>query len=208
MDGLMVDTESIYTDAMREMARMRDKEFTLEMKRELMGRAGIESMEIFKQRLNLQESPEDLLEERGRVFGRLLSTSKIEPMPGLKELVGLLKRIGKRRAVASSSERHWIATILLRLGLEGEFEVVVSGEDVKKGKPHPEIYLLAAKRLHLPPERCLVLEDTPVGVMAAKEAGMRCIACPNQFTDGLDFHRADLVVSSLKEIDSNLITRY
>lgn len=208
MDGLMVDTESLYTLAMAEIARRRGREFPLRLKQELMGRLGIESMTIFRERLGLCETASSLLEERGRIFGGLLASSKIEPMPGLLELLSLLKREGIRRAIASSSKRCWIEEIVTRFGLEDEFEVIVSGDESRQGKPDPEIYLLAAKRLDIPPALCIVFEDTPVGVMAAKQAGMRCIACPNQFTRGLDFGAADALVDSLENVDLNLIANW
>jgi HAD superfamily hydrolase (TIGR01509 family) len=208
MDGLMVDTESIYTEAMREMAKRRGKDFTLDVKQWLIGRIGIDSMEIFKERLGLLDAPKDLLMERERLLKEILPRFQLHPMPGLTKLLSLLKRMKKKRAVASSSKRSWVDTVLLHLGLKEEFEIVVSGDDVKRGKPSPEIYLLVAKRLSVSPKKCLVLEDTPVGVMAAKSAGMRCIACPNRYTLGLNFSQADVVVRGLDEISEEMIENW
>ncbi|HAV43631.1 TPA: hypothetical protein DCX15_06435 [bacterium] len=206
MDGLMVDTESFYTQAITEVANKRGREFTLKLKQEMMGRQGIESMTIFKEQLELEETPLELLEERSKIFGGLLNASRIEPLPGLLKLLDELRKEGIRRAIASSSKRCWIEIIVSRFGLDGEFEVIVSGDDVRYGKPDPEIYLLTARRLGLSPENCLVLEDAPVGVIAAKKAGMYCIVCPNQFSQGLDFSLADTVVNSLEDVTLNLIT--
>lgn len=205
MDGLMVDTESLYTQAMTEVARKRGREFPLSLKQDLMGRQGVESMAIFKERLGLSEAPLELLEERGKIFGELLNSAEIEPMPGLLKLLNVLRGEEIKRAIASSSKRCWIEEIVSRFGITNEFEIIVSGDDVGHGKPDPEIYLLAAKKMALSPSACLVFEDTPVGVMAAKKAGMRCIACPNRFTRGLDFKLADAVVD-LKDVDLRLIS--
>ena len=104
-------------------------------------------------------------------------------------------------AVASSSVRTDIEVILQSLGLLDEFEVIISGDQVKEGKPHPEIFLGAARLLGIEPAHCLALEDTTYGVAAAKAAGMYCIAVPNRFTANQDFDQADLVLDSLAQFE-------
>lgn len=203
MDGLMVDTESLYSQAMSRVAEKRGKCFTLQIKQKLMGRLAIESLTIFKEQLGLEESPEQLLAEREEIYEKLLSQNVI-PMPGLFKLLDLLNKLGIRKAIASSSKRKWIELILNKLDIQKQFEIIVSGEEIKQGKPNPEIYLLTSKKLNLEPEECLVLEDAISGVASAKSAKMKCIAVPNQFTQGIDFSNADLVVNSLEEIDEAL----
>jgi len=206
MDGLMVDTEPLYSKAMSQVAEKRGKSFTLEIKQKLMGRRAIESLTIFKEHLGLNESPEELLLEREEIYGKLLAQN-ITPMPGLFKLLELLNKLGLRKAIASSSKQRWIELIINKLGIVDQFEIIVSGEEIKHGKPDPEIYLLTSKKLNLAPEECLVLEDALSGVASAKAAKMKCITVPNQFTQGLDFSNADLVVNSLEEIDEALLKR-
>jgi sugar-phosphatase len=108
--------------------------------------------------------------------------------------------------LASSSERTTIATVLGRVGLAETFAVVVSGDDVEDAKPDPAIYLEAAARLRVTPAACLALEDSAVGVMAAKAAGMRCVAVPETF-ESYDprLEMADTVLASLADLDDSLL---
>jgi beta-phosphoglucomutase-like phosphatase (HAD superfamily) len=126
-------------------------------------------------------------------------------MPGLFSAIRVFNQMDFAKAIASSSRREWIIWGLEELKLKDEFPVIVSGEEVREAKPAPEIFLLASKRLGLERERCLVLEDTIIGVQSAKGAGMKVIAIPNQYNQDEDFSRADLRLNSLTEIDEALI---
>lgn len=204
-DGVIVDTEPLYFQAMQQMAKKRGKDFSLETKKEVMGTGGLLSMKIMKERLALRESPEELLKERGEIYGALLKQFGISPMPGLFSALNLFNEMGFDKAIASSAQRKWIELGLKSLGITQEFKVIISGEEVKEAKPNPEIFLLASKRLGIKKERCLVLEDTITGVKAAKAAGMRCIAIPNQYNRDEDFSRADITICSLEKINERLI---
>lgn len=205
MDGLIVNTETLYSKAVQKVIGKREKQYTFKVKRQMMGRTGIEAMRILKDKLGLKKSAEEILKEREKIYGRILSQTKIKPFPGTLELLKLLNALRIKKALASSSSGKWIKLTLKKLNIAKEFKVVVSGDEVKKGKPNPEIYLLAAKRLDLSPQDCLVLEDSLAGVKSAKRAGMKCIAVPNKYTKGIDFSRADKVVNSLEEINYSLI---
>jgi HAD superfamily hydrolase (TIGR01509 family) len=207
MDGLMADTEPLYSEAAIIIAKRRGKEFTLSIKQEMMGRVGTESMRIFKERLGLSESVEELLTERAEIYDKILTEERIRPMPGLFNLLDLLSELNLPLAVASSSKRRWIERILSSLNIKKRFCVIVSAEDVVNGKPDPEIYLKTAKRLGIPIDRCLVLEDAPSGLIAAKRAGAKCIIVRNQFTRDLDFSEADIVVDSLLAIEREMLRR-
>jgi HAD superfamily hydrolase (TIGR01509 family) len=200
MDGLIVDTETLYSIAMNEVAQRRGKRFTIEIKRAMMGRPGIESMEIFKKYLNLIEPAEQLLNEREEIYGRILESAQLVPMSGFLTLLEFIEQQGMVKAIASSSPACWIEIVTRKLSVTDRFNVIVSGDDVKNGKPCPEIYLLASKKLQVLPEECIALEDTTTGVEAAKRAGMMCIGVPNQYSQGLDFSKADMVVNSLDEV--------
>ncbi len=204
-DGVLVDTEPIYFMAMQEMAKKRGKDFTLKIKKEVMGTGGLMSMKIMKERLALLEKPEELLAERGEIYGKLLKRQRIRPMPGLFKVLSLLNEMGFEKAIASSSRREWIELALKELNIVKEFKVIVSGEEVKEAKPAPDIFLLAVLRLGLKKERCFIIEDTLVGVAAAKRAGIRCIAIPNQYNRDEDFSQATLVIKSLEEINETMI---
>jgi HAD superfamily hydrolase (TIGR01509 family) len=119
----------------------------------------------------------------------------------------LIKRLHDKKvpiAVTTSASRENTLLVLEKAGIGGLFEVIVSKEDCKNLKPHPEPYLLTAEKLGINPKFCVVIEDTALGVQSAKEAGMMCIAIPNEYTKDQDFSRADVVVKSGKNVEAIL----
>jgi HAD superfamily hydrolase (TIGR01509 family) len=126
------------------------------------------------------------------------------PMPGVPEAIALFRRSGLQLAIASSSPARLIDAVCARLGLD--IEVRCSALDEPRGKPAPDVYLAAARRLGLSPARCLAVEDSPAGVVAAKEAGMSCLAVPDPLLAGDPrYRRADLVLPSLTELDEPVL---
>ena len=117
--------------------------------------------------------------------------------PGVTELLDLLSGRGLRLAVASSSRTDWVETALVTLGIRDRFELIVSGDMVRQSKPDPEIYLLAASRLGVPPERCLAVEDAPKGVQSAHAAGMTVVGVRTAYTADITLTGAALVLDSL-----------
>jgi sugar-phosphatase len=139
----------------------------------------------------------------------LRDAPELPAMPGAVEAVSALFDAGYPLAVASSGIREYITLVLERLGIADRFRVVVTGADVAHGKPHPEPYLVTAARLGVPPANCVVFEDATVGVLAAKAAGMRCIAVPNpEATQTQDLSTADLILSSLTDFTPALLARW
>jgi len=120
-------------------------------------------------------------------------------LPGVESLLEEAGRRALRRAVASSSSREWVLGWLQRHRIAGRFEAVCARDDVERVKPAPDLFLLAAERLGVAPAACLVFEDSPNGMRAARAAGMRCVAVPNGLTRQLRLPDPDLVVSSLAE---------
>ena len=121
-------------------------------------------------------------------------------MPGVPAVPLELRRRGYRLALASSSRPSLIAATLAAIGVEHVFEVVVSATEVGRGKPAPDIFLEAARRLGVLPDRCLVVEDSYNGVCAALAAGMRCVAIPCETTRHQNFSRATARLASLPEL--------
>ncbi|OIP37727.1 hypothetical protein AUJ95_07800 [Candidatus Desantisbacteria bacterium CG2_30_40_21] len=208
MDGLIVDTESLYSIALQMIAQKRGKNFTYELKRTMIGKSGMISMGIFKEYLGLSDDVPQLLQERETIYGELLDKAELTPMTGLLNLLDLLDNLGLAAAIASSSQGQWIRIVVNKLGIDDRFKAIASVNDVENGKPYPDIYLLAAKRLGVLPEHCLALEDTPTGMEAARRAGMICVAVPNQYSHGLDFSMADMVINSLDEVEDKVLTKY
>ncbi|MFH1612364.1 MAG: HAD family phosphatase [bacterium] len=208
MDGLMVETESLYGQALTEIAYQKRKKISQKTRYQIMGRDAIDGMTIFKKDLDLKESVLEILDQREKIYKELLTNAILEPLSGLIELLNLLKKMQFQIALASSSQRCWIDIILEKLNIASFFEIIVSRNEVKKSKPDPEIYLLAAKKLNLNPNQCLALEDTIPGIESAKKAGMKCIAIPNKFNKNENFFNADLVLNSLCEIDENFLKNF
>lgn len=129
----------------------------------------------------------------------------LTPLPGVFEFIDKCAALGKTMAVASSADRRKVVGNLQEIGLAPErFETIVVGEDVVHKKPAPEIFLLAAKRLALPPETCLVVEDAVSGVAAAKAAGMRCLALTTSF-DRRQLQDADYFAAHLADASDEVL---
>jgi len=130
-----------------------------------------------------------------------------QPMPGVTAAIELFERYGLALAIASSSPLRLIDAVCDRLGLT-EIGVRCSGMDEARAKPAPDVYLTAARRLGVTPERCLALEDSPHGIAAAKAAGLRCVAVPDPLLAGdPGYRQADLVIGSLTALDEEVLRR-
>ncbi len=127
--------------------------------------------------------------------------------PGVGEYVAAARRMGLRLGVASSSPRSWVAGHLARLGLLDRFDCLRCVDDVRQAKPDPELYLAALSALEATPEEAIALEDSPNGVLAAKRAGLFCVAVPNPLTARLPLDHADLRLDSLADLPLEALLR-
>lgn len=132
-----------------------------------------------------------------RYFREHLTT---EPMPGVSALLGALVAAGVPRAIASAANSRWVLHALDELGLASSFDAVVTGDQVKRRKPEPDVYLEAARRLGLAPERCVAIEDSGPGIASAATAGMKTIAIPHRLNRTHDFSAANLHVASAADV--------
>jgi HAD superfamily hydrolase (TIGR01509 family) len=121
-------------------------------------------------------------------------------LPGVREYIGEAQRLGLTLGVASSSSRAWVDGHLTRLGLRDAFAVVRCADDVPRVKPDPALYLAVLDATGVRPGDAVALEDSPNGVLAAKRAGLACVAVPNPLTARLDLAAADLQLPSLAEL--------
>ncbi len=141
------------------------------------------------------------LGERKEAYFRSLVPQLVRPVPGALMLLSELHGAGVAQAIGSSAPRANLETILSTLGISELFGATVTAEDVSRGKPAPDVFLTAAARLGIPPARCIVLEDAPPGVEAARAAGMRCVAVTTTRPPA-DLQRADRVVVSLTDLSA------
>ncbi len=202
MDGVVADTEALFLQA---IDKVFNREFNITPTKDspnwfdhVRGHRDDEIYAYLLQHYNLQSNLQTLTRKISETYHRQLE-NHINPMPGCLELIEKLKG-DYRLALATSSYRADAEIILRKFRIKEVFEVIITGDDIKKGKPDPEIFLLAAERLRLPPHDCLVIEDSENGVTAAKSAGMRCIAVTNGLNSNTDFSKADLVLNSLEDV--------
>ena len=202
LDGLLLDTERLYTEASKIVCSRYGKSFGWSLKTKMMGRRALDSARTLTEELQLPLTPEEYLQERTAVLDELFPTA--QPLPGAVRLTRELAERGVPQAVATSSDRR---TFELKTSPHAQwfaiFGCVVVGDDpaVRHGKPAPDIFLVAAERMRARPERCLVFEDSPAGVAAAQAAGMRVIAVPDANIDRAAFPKPDALLSSLEEFD-------
>ncbi len=177
-DGLLLDTEDAWTRAEETLFARRDRVFTLDHKRSLIGSARVAAARKLETMLDLAGDGEALMDElHGLVMEEALAG--VEPRPGALELLERLIGAGVPVAVASNSQREFVAAhAVQRRDVGRAVSTVVSVEDVKEPKPAPDIYLEACRRLGFEPGACAALEDSPIGVAAAAAAGMYVIGVP------------------------------
>lgn len=119
----------------------------------------------------------------------------LRPVAGVTDLLDALRTINLRLAIASSSSRDMIELAMNKADLASYFEAVTNGNEVTQGKPDPEIFLVSAEKLGVPPEECIVIEDSPHGISGGKAAGMTCIGFKNPNSGDQDLSNADLTVN-------------
>jgi pseudouridine 5'-phosphatase len=198
MDGLIFNTEDVYTLVGTELLRLRGREFTPELKNEMMGLTPQASFEIMIRRCNLNESWRELAAESNILFIGLLDRH-LAPMPGLMDLLDALEAARIPKAIATSSSRALMDACLTRFGMHRRFSFFLTSEDITHGKPDPEIYLTAAARFELNPGELLVLEDSQNGCKAAAAAGAFTVAVPAPHSRTHDFSSASLIVENLSD---------
>lgn len=195
MDGLMIDSERLYIQAQQEIAEKFNKKLDRKSLGKMMGRKPIESIRMFVKEMDIPAEPEEILEMRNNMMLEKFKNDLL-PMPGLDHIINTFYSKLKL-AVATGAQKKFLDLVVDKLGIREKFAVLQNSDDVEKGKPHPEIYLKACRKLALPPGNCVVLEDSANGVMAGKKAGCYVIAVPSEYTREQDFSRADFLAADL-----------
>lgn len=203
MDGLMVDSEPVSRQAWDEFLRPFGGQITDALQAQIIGLRADMSTPIVRDTFNIPLPVAEIMRQRRQIYSRIRA-SGVPVMPGLMALQAEIARCGIPWAVASSSGRAHVHEILAQLGLQERVAATACGDEVAHGKPAPDIYLLAARRLGVPPAQCLALEDSGPGSRAAAAAGMRVVAIPNRETAGADFSQATAVYASLFDVLHNL----
>jgi HAD superfamily hydrolase (TIGR01509 family) len=196
MDGVLVDSESVNFEALRRLLAGRGVRYTEDDDRRFRGRRNVDLFADLRSRhAGLPPDPE--LDQELTAIHTALIRERCTPMPGVPDVPAAIAARGYPLALASSAVPPVIALTLRTVGLDELFAVRVSGSDVPRGKPAPDIFLEAARRLGQPPARCLVVEDSRNGLLAAVAAGMPCAAVPCQLTRDEGFAEASVRLTSL-----------
>ena len=198
LDGLLVNTEDLYQCVGTELLRRRGRSFGPDLLDAMMGRPQRVALAVMIEWHGLSDTVETLASETREIFVGLLDT-RLEAMPGAVPLVRSLAERGVPRAVTTSSGPDFAHDVLARVGLRELFGFVLTSADVVHGKPDPEIYLTAARRLAVEPAAMLVLEDSQAGCRAAVTAGAVTVAVPGGHSRRHDFSGARFVAESLAD---------
>ena len=199
MDGTLIDSEEFHWISWRNA--LADEGITI-THQQFLASFGQRNDSILPQWLGTAATPElieKIAKAKEELYRHLIIRDGISPLPGVGDWVDRLHKQGWLQAVASAAPRANIDAVLEALSATHIFQAIASAEDVHRGKPDPEVYLVAASRVGVPPERCVVVEDAAAGIEGARHAGMRSIGVSR------DGHRlaADVVVQSLDLLDSD-----
>jgi HAD superfamily hydrolase (TIGR01509 family) len=198
-DGLILDTEEPVYRSWLEVYQAHGEELPYERWVQTVGstNAGFHPQHYLEERLG-QSLPKEVLDRRiGRRTEMILAQ---EVLPGVVRLLEEATATGLKLGVASSSTSDWVRGHLTRLGILERFDCMRCRDDVPNAKPEPDLYLAVIECLGVVASEAIAIEDSPNGVLAAKRAGLRCVAIPNSITAGLDLGQADLLLGSLADL--------
>ena len=205
LDGVLIDSEHVWDEVRRQLAEEWSGRWSDTASRDMMGMSSLEWSRYMRDEVGLAESPEEISAE---VVRRLEARYRRE-LPLIAGSEQALKRLSARwpLGLASSSNRELIDLVLEESGLGRFFRATVSSEEVPRGKPAPDVYLEAARRLGAEPTRCAAVEDSENGIHAAKAAGMRTIAIPNpRYPPGAEaLAAADVVLPSIDDLGPDVV---
>jgi beta-phosphoglucomutase len=182
LDGTLVDNMPVHAEAFAVFAERHGlPRLTMEDRLRLDGRRNKEIFPDLFGRVLTDDEQARYADEKEALY-RELSTGRLEPVKGLTALLDRLEAHGVPVAIATSSPSENVGHTLAELGLDSRIRCIVRGDEVRRGKPFPDVYLAAAARLGIAPTECVAFEDAPIGVSAARAAGMKTVALANSFT--------------------------
>ncbi len=198
LDGLLIDTEPIFGEAVRRFLDRRGLPFDPEIMQSMMGTPAAQSLPRFREHYRLADPLEAISTEAKDLFFEVLGDRPGPLMPGVGAFLHELRTRRVPFCIATSSGPEFVRRVFGPHGLLDHFDFVLTCDDVKRGKPFPDVYQLAATRFPVEPGELLVFEDSPNGLRAAKAAGARCVVVPHAGTPRHSIDAADAVVPSLE----------
>jgi len=200
LDGVLVDTENLNCQAWIEVSKSYDFSFSKKDFAKYAGKQGKFMDKDLIEKFHLRIKKGVLYEEKRKISTKLLREKEIKIMPCVRTTLRFLKKKGLKIAVATGSPKNETLLKLKKTKLFHYFSAIVSGLEVKRGKPYPDSYLLATKKLGFSPKECFAIEDSQAGLESAKSAGLICFVVPSDFSKNQDFSKADKVFPSLKNL--------
>jgi HAD superfamily hydrolase (TIGR01509 family) len=198
-DGLILDTEEPIYRSWLEVYEAHDEDLPFDRWVQIVG----STTTVFHPQHHLEEKlgrplPKEVLDRRLDRRTEMILGNPV--LPGVVERLDEARGMGLKLGVASSSTQEWVSGHLARLGILDRFQCVRCRDEVAHPKPEPDLFVAVADCLGVRPDETIAIEDSPNGVMAAKRAGMTCVAIPNSITARLDLSHADLVLTSLADV--------
>ena len=194
-DGILVDTEPLFFQATQEILATVGVDLSVELYHDWTMRQGRTVFELVSEKGVSDEEILEMRRVRGARYDALIR-SGIRVLAGVHDTMDALRGLRPKAIVTSSSRDHF-DEIHVQTGLLPNFDFVLADGDYARHKPHPDPYLAAAERMGVDPARCLAIEDTERGLVSATDAGMACVAIPNELTAGADFSRAAVKLESM-----------
>jgi HAD superfamily hydrolase (TIGR01509 family) len=205
LDGVLIESEEVWDEVRKAYVRERGGRYDPEIQRAMMGMSSTEWSRFLHETARVPDSPEQIND----AVVQLMLEAYGEHLPLVGGAIEAVERLAGayRLGLASSSNRPLIDTVLRAAGLDGYFTATVSSEEVARGKPAPDVYLEAARRLDVAATSCAAVEDSHGGIRSAKAAGMRVLAIPNPAypPDEASLAQADVVLRSLAELTPDVV---
>lgn len=210
LDGLLVDSEPLQLKSFAELAKRHGMINLKNFKKKYMGKSAIENiMELFPQAS--ENGLQFLLKEKKKIIQELINNRNLYLKPGAMKILKILKKFRSKGCtihVVSSSSRKYINLFINKTNIKKYFDYITSSEEVEKGKPQPDVYLMAARKAGAKPGNCIAFEDTFIGVMSARAAKMMVIAIPSLRSEERKISKkSDYMLKSLSDCDLNFIVK-
>ncbi len=207
MDGVIIDSEPLHYRVDNMIFDRLGISLSYEERKSFVGIDNMRMWRWIKEKCNLHETVDDLIELSDQTRNSFFrDNDTLKPVAGTVELIRELKEKGIKTALASSSSGELIEIILGRLGIINDFDIIISGDSVTRGKPEPDIFLMALDQIGEAREKCVVIEDSENGINGAKSAGIFCIAYRNPNSREQNLEKADIIIDSFSDMTSVFIS--
>lgn len=203
MDGVLIDSEPVHLEANKRLMEKLGLKFDRDYYMQFIGSTTDYMWDKMKKDYNISLTPDELMDISDNFVKEINGESGYPVMEGASELICKLHKSGLKLAVASSSGMKRIISSIEKLNVAEEIYCVVSGQELSRPKPAPDIFLKAAEKLNVLPEECIVIEDSLNGMKAAKNAGMICVMYENQSVGSWDSSYADYILQGFNGIDES-----